>query len=494
MANQQMKAWRLRRMGGQLSQKRLPVPEVRAGSVLVRVEACSLMSYLKSYVEGKLPFYSPPEGEYTIGTNGVGVVETVGRDVWHVRARQRVLISSHFVARDNVDEPGQVLIGLTAGAGSQTVLADWPDGTLADYTLVPVEAVTPVDGLDHIDSAQLAALSRFIVPFGGLLRGRLAAGETVVVTGARAPTAPRPAMSNTSWSSPKPPIPYPLSPMPTSQMPLHSGFGSQSTALEVLGAADLDGKTAIVTGGYSGIGLETTAALAAAGATVIVPARDPEKACQALSSIAQTEQGQIDLIDPVSIDRFADAFLATGRPLHLLVNNAGVMAVPLQRDARASSRFLPVLIGVRHSTSTIPITSVRHTTSGTLMRDPRPQTCCSPWVLIAGASRMAFVRSPCTPDALKRICSDTSRFRNYRRWAFGTHAARFQRTSSACTRPRSRARPRRSGAPLARPWKVWVASIAKTAILRRPSAPSIRHLTECYLGPSMRTTLSGCGN
>ncbi|MEX3761946.1 zinc-binding dehydrogenase [Paraburkholderia phenoliruptrix] len=184
MANQQMKAWRLTRMGGQLSQKRVPVPEVRAGSVLVRVEACSLMSYLKSYVEGKLPFYSPPEGEYTIGTNGVGVVETVGRDVWHIRARQRVLISSHFVARENVDDPGQVLIGSTAGAGSQTVLADWPDGTLADYTLVPVEAVTPVDGLDHIDSAQLAALSRFIVPFGGLLRGRLAAGETVVVTGA----------------------------------------------------------------------------------------------------------------------------------------------------------------------------------------------------------------------------------------------------------------------------------------------------------------------
>lgn len=184
MANRQMKAWRLTGMGGQLSQKEVPVPEVRAGSVLVRVEACSLMSYLKSYVEGRLPFYAPPPGEYTIGTNGVGVVEAIGRDVWHVKVGQRVLISSHFVARDNVDDPGQILIGLTAGAGAQAVLADWPDGTLADYTLVPVEAVTPAEGLDHIDSAQLAALSRFIIPFGGLLRGRLAAGETVVVTGA----------------------------------------------------------------------------------------------------------------------------------------------------------------------------------------------------------------------------------------------------------------------------------------------------------------------
>ncbi|MDR6388568.1 oxidoreductase [Paraburkholderia phenoliruptrix] len=128
--------------------------------------------------------------------------------------------------------------------------------------------------------------------------------------------------------------------MPHSQTPLHSGFGSQSTALEVLGAANLAGKTAIVTGGYSGIGLETTAALATAGATVIVPAREPEKARQALSSIARIEQGQIDLIDPASIDRFADAFLATGRPLHMLVNNAGVMAVPLQRDARGNELHL----------------------------------------------------------------------------------------------------------------------------------------------------------
>jgi len=184
MAVQRMRAWRLSAMGGQLSKKSVPIPEVRAGSVLVRVEASSLMSYLQRYVEGKLPFYTPPQGEFTIGTNGVGIVEAVGRDVWHIKVGQRVLVSSHFVARDNVDDPAQVLIGLTAGAGAEAVLADWPDGTLADYTLVPVEALTPVDGLDHIDSAQLAALSRFIIPFGGLLRGRLAAGETVVVKGA----------------------------------------------------------------------------------------------------------------------------------------------------------------------------------------------------------------------------------------------------------------------------------------------------------------------
>ena len=179
-----MKAWRLECPGGALVLKDIPVPEPRPGSALVRIEVSALMSYLKGYVEGKLPFYNPPQGEFTIGTNAVGIVEAVGRDVWHIKPGQRVLISSHFVARDNVDDPGQILIGLTAGAGADAMLADWPNGTLAEYVLAPVEAVTPADGLDHIDAAHLAAVSRCIIPFGGLLRGRLAAGETLVVTGA----------------------------------------------------------------------------------------------------------------------------------------------------------------------------------------------------------------------------------------------------------------------------------------------------------------------
>jgi alcohol dehydrogenase len=179
-----MRAWRLRRLGGELTLKNVPVPEPRPGSVLVRIEASGLMSYLKAYVEGRLPFYNPPREEFTIGTNGVGVVEAVARDVWHVKPGQRVFVSSHFVARDNVDDPAQVLIGLTAGAGANAMLADWPDGTLADFALSPVEAVVPIEGLDRLDSAHLVAVTRCIIPYGGLLRGRLAAGETLVVTGA----------------------------------------------------------------------------------------------------------------------------------------------------------------------------------------------------------------------------------------------------------------------------------------------------------------------
>jgi len=122
--------------------------------------------------------------------------------------------------------------------------------------------------------------------------------------------------------------------MTTKQQPIGSGFGAATTAEEVTGGANLAGMVAIVTGGYSGIGLETTRVLSAAGATVIVPARTLEKARAALQAIPGVELEQLDLLDPASVDSFAERFLATGRPLHLLINNAGIMAVPLTRDAR----------------------------------------------------------------------------------------------------------------------------------------------------------------
>jgi hypothetical protein len=99
--------------------------------------------------------------------------------------------------------------------------------------------------------------------------------------------------------------------MPSKQAPVHSGFGPTTTARQTLRGIDLSGKVAVVTGGYSGIGLETTRALAEAGATVIVPARTPDKARQALSSIPRVEQGRLDLLDSGSIDAFANGFLAT---------------------------------------------------------------------------------------------------------------------------------------------------------------------------------------
>jgi NAD(P)-dependent dehydrogenase (short-subunit alcohol dehydrogenase family) len=122
--------------------------------------------------------------------------------------------------------------------------------------------------------------------------------------------------------------------MRSKQASIRSAFGPASTAAEVLKGINLSGKVAVITGGYSGIGLETTRVLAEAGARVIVPARTPEKARKALSGIPGVEQSRLDLLDPASIDTFASELLASSRPIHLLINNAGIMATPLTRDAR----------------------------------------------------------------------------------------------------------------------------------------------------------------
>ncbi|HEX8571546.1 MAG TPA: oxidoreductase [Allosphingosinicella sp.] len=115
------------------------------------------------------------------------------------------------------------------------------------------------------------------------------------------------------------------------QKPIGSGFGHRSTAREVLAGIDLSGRNYIVTGGYSGIGLETVRALVDAGASVTVPARSPVAARAALGDAARIEVGEMDLADLASVRKFALYWAKTGRPLHGLVNNAGIMACPLTR-------------------------------------------------------------------------------------------------------------------------------------------------------------------
>jgi NAD(P)-dependent dehydrogenase (short-subunit alcohol dehydrogenase family) len=124
------------------------------------------------------------------------------------------------------------------------------------------------------------------------------------------------------------------------QHPIPSGLGATTTAIEAIGDRRLDGTTAIVTGGYAGIGVETTRVLAAAGAQVIVPARNLAKAREALDGIANVTIDEMDLAQPSTIDAFATRF--GDRPLHLLVNNAGIMAAPLSRDARGLESQLAV--------------------------------------------------------------------------------------------------------------------------------------------------------
>ena len=116
------------------------------------------------------------------------------------------------------------------------------------------------------------------------------------------------------------------------QKPIISGFDSKSDADKIVKEKDLSGKIAIVTGGYSGIGLETTRALVAIGAKVIIPAKRTEVAVQNLEGIVSKENiVEMDLGNLNSVRKFTEGFKESFGKLDLLINNAGIMACPETR-------------------------------------------------------------------------------------------------------------------------------------------------------------------
>jgi NAD(P)-dependent dehydrogenase (short-subunit alcohol dehydrogenase family) len=170
------------------------------------------------------------------------------------------------------------------------------------------------------------------------------------------------------------------------QKPLISGFGLRTSAADALQGIDLNGKTAIVTGGYSGLGLETVRALANAGARVIVAARRPDAAAEALAELSgKIEVGELDLGNPASIDAFAAGFSG---PLHILINNAAIMANPLTRDARGyESQFATNHLGhfqlvgrlwanlvQAGGARVVSLSSIGHRITGVSLDDPNFET------------------------------------------------------------------------------------------------------------------------
>jgi NAD(P)-dependent dehydrogenase (short-subunit alcohol dehydrogenase family) len=116
------------------------------------------------------------------------------------------------------------------------------------------------------------------------------------------------------------------------QKPINSGFNSKSNAHEIIKDIDLNGKIAIVTGGYSGIGLETTRELVSSGAEVIIPAKRSKVAIKNLEGIVSKENViEMDLSDLNSVKNFTDGYKENFNRLDLLINNAGIMACPETR-------------------------------------------------------------------------------------------------------------------------------------------------------------------
>ncbi len=172
----------------------------------------------------------------------------------------------------------------------------------------------------------------------------------------------------------------------TVQKPIASPFGMRSTAMNVISGIDLTGKTALVTGGYSGLGLETVRALAGAGARVFVAARRPDVAASDLEGMkGDVTILQLDLSDPASIDSFADELATKTLKLDILINNAAIMACPLARDARGyesqfatnhlghfqmTTRIWPLLKAAGAGTRVVVLSSIGHARGGVDFADP----------------------------------------------------------------------------------------------------------------------------
>jgi NAD(P)-dependent dehydrogenase (short-subunit alcohol dehydrogenase family) len=115
-----------------------------------------------------------------------------------------------------------------------------------------------------------------------------------------------------------------------------TGFGYGSTAEDVTQGLDLSGKTILITGSNSGIGLESLRVLAMRGAHVIAAARTVDKATDAIKNAGATSNATpvaCELSDPESVRRCVDTVKATGRPIDVLMLNAGIMALPKLEQA-----------------------------------------------------------------------------------------------------------------------------------------------------------------
>ncbi|MFM7377355.1 MAG: zinc-binding dehydrogenase [Erythrobacter sp.] len=167
----------------------------RPGAVIVRMEAAMVLGYMRDVLSGSRG-YAMPDKPFVLGTNAVGTITAIGAGVYHLADGDSVSIHPHLAADERVKDPAQILIGLTA-MGAQgardsidglsavgRLQEDWGDGVFSQEIEWPARLVTAIPGLADRPASQRIALAKFVVPYGGLLRGRLQPGETVVINGA----------------------------------------------------------------------------------------------------------------------------------------------------------------------------------------------------------------------------------------------------------------------------------------------------------------------
>ncbi len=177
-----MKAAILKQWGEALSIEEVTPPTLGTGDVIVDVAASGLLPYYAEVFAGGRRY--PLELPAIPGAGGVGRIRAVGPDATHLRPGDWVYCDAAVRSRDSVLAPEIALQGLSArGPGGLRLAQYHHDGTLAEQVRIPIENAVPLGDIAAGDAATWCAIGVALVPYGGLLAGRLQPGETVLVSG-----------------------------------------------------------------------------------------------------------------------------------------------------------------------------------------------------------------------------------------------------------------------------------------------------------------------
>jgi alcohol dehydrogenase len=178
-----MKAAVLNAFGSPLDIQTLPDPVMGTGEVIVDMVAAGVTSYAANVFDGSRNYLL--ETPVAPGAGGIGRVRATGPDATRLEPGDWVYCEPTVRSRDDVFSPDQILQGWTYRTPAALPLHRYyHHGSFAEQMLLPTENVTPIGEIEAADAGRWTALGRLLVPFGGLLAGGLAAGETLVVNGA----------------------------------------------------------------------------------------------------------------------------------------------------------------------------------------------------------------------------------------------------------------------------------------------------------------------
>lgn len=178
-----MKAAILEEKGQALQIKDMPVQDLVPGSVRVKVTASHILSFTQYLFGGHIPVPLPTP--YIPGPSAIGIVEEVANDVAGIEIGQKVFCNPYITSKEQTGVQDAILkgwFGLTPNSGR--LLETWKQGSFAEQAIYPVENVTPITGLDQMDDSKLAAINYMSIAYGGLLKGNLKPGQSVLINGA----------------------------------------------------------------------------------------------------------------------------------------------------------------------------------------------------------------------------------------------------------------------------------------------------------------------